>query len=588
MYLPALPALARSLDASPAAAQQTVAIFFIGLSVGQLLYGPLSDRYGRRWPLLIGMLLYTVGSLGCALAPSTEVLFAFRIVAALGACAGMVLVRAVVRDTFHTSEMLHINSLLLLVLGVSPIFAPLLGGWMLLLAGGWRSIFYFQVAAGVVAALAVLLWLPESRSAETAAHAHLCGEFSGRADRPVPRCARTVRLGFRPQRRRHHRVRPDQRPPRPSLARRHHPAPGQFRHPRLRPHPAGRRPDRLRGPVGRADPPVLRDLQPGLLRRQRRQRGDAGRPPARRGHRRPVGSRLLRRRRDLRRPGRPLPRRHRRSYGPGDRGLADHRRDQPAGAGPGAAALGEHRRHIRLAHQPPRSGLQVVRQRQPADAVAVQGFDVVADGGEHAAHHVVAALGDGHQGRGRGQHLQHRGGQRLVVALEQQFAGREALALPACERPGQSRQVTLGDVGAGRDDPVQQRPVVGHQQQARGFLVEPADGGDGRLAGPPAPGQQVIDQGAGLLVRAGHAQRLVQHQGHARRRVQRPALDRHALGQVAGEGQPHVALGQGRAVERHLPVLDQALHLLARAVAKVGEQPVEPHGLAHLRASNTL
>lgn len=170
MYLPGLPALARSLNTTPSAAQQTVAIFFIGLSVGQLVYGPLSDRYGRRWPILIGMVLYIAGSLGCALAPSIDILFGFRVLQALGACSGMVLVRAVVRDTFHTSEMLHINSLLMLVIGISPIFAPLVGGWMLL-AGGWRSIFYFQVAAGALAALAVLLWLPESRSAETAAHA---------------------------------------------------------------------------------------------------------------------------------------------------------------------------------------------------------------------------------------------------------------------------------------------------------------------------------------------------------------------------------------------------------------------------------
>jgi DHA1 family bicyclomycin/chloramphenicol resistance-like MFS transporter len=176
MYLPGLPAMAKSLATTPAAAQQTVAIFFIGLSVGQLVYGPLSDRYGRRWPILIGLLLYVAGSLGCALAPSINVLFAFRVLQALGACSGMVLVRAVVRDTFHTSEMLHINSLLMLVIGISPIFAPLVGGWMLLI-GGWRTIFYVQLLAGVIVGLAVLFRLPESRSAETAARA--------RAENPV-------------------------------------------------------------------------------------------------------------------------------------------------------------------------------------------------------------------------------------------------------------------------------------------------------------------------------------------------------------------------------------------------------------------
>ena len=170
MYLPALPAIAAGFQASEAAAQQTVAVFLIGLALGQLVYGPLSDRYGRRVPILVGVALYVAGSVGCMLAPSMSVLTGFRVLQALGACGGMVLARAVIRDRFAPSEVLHVLSLLMLVLGVAPILAPLLGGW-LLLVGNWRLIFGVQVAVGLMVGAAVLLTLPESRSAETAAHA---------------------------------------------------------------------------------------------------------------------------------------------------------------------------------------------------------------------------------------------------------------------------------------------------------------------------------------------------------------------------------------------------------------------------------
>jgi DHA1 family bicyclomycin/chloramphenicol resistance-like MFS transporter len=100
MYLPALPAIARSLHGTAQGAQLTVSAFFIGVSLGQLFYGPLSDRQGRRWPLLVGVLIYFGATLGCMLATSMSMLIALRILQALGACAGMVVARAVVRDRF--------------------------------------------------------------------------------------------------------------------------------------------------------------------------------------------------------------------------------------------------------------------------------------------------------------------------------------------------------------------------------------------------------------------------------------------------------------------------------------------------------
>ncbi len=170
MYLPALPAIGRSLHATPAAMQQTVAAFFIGMAAGQLFYGPLSDRIGRRPPLLAGLIAYVLATLGCALAPTESVLIVMRVAQALAGCAGMVIARAIVRDRFHYSEVLHIFSLLSLVMGLAPILAPLLGGWVLA-AGGWRWIFGFQVAFASVVTLAAIVLLPESRSEATAAHA---------------------------------------------------------------------------------------------------------------------------------------------------------------------------------------------------------------------------------------------------------------------------------------------------------------------------------------------------------------------------------------------------------------------------------
>lgn len=162
MYLPALPAIAKDLHTSPAAVQGTLVAFFAGLAIGQLLYGPIADRYGRRKPLLFGLALFALASLGCAFATSVEALMFFRALQALGGAAGMVVPRAVVRDVYGVAGMAKAFARLILVMGLAPILAPLLGGWMLV-ALDWRSIF-FALGAFALVLWGVVAWrLPETR-----------------------------------------------------------------------------------------------------------------------------------------------------------------------------------------------------------------------------------------------------------------------------------------------------------------------------------------------------------------------------------------------------------------------------------------
>jgi len=161
MYLPAFPALERGLGVPHGSAEFTLAAFFIGLALGQAVYGPLSDRFGRRKPLLAGLALYAFASVGCALAGSLPALVAWRFLQALGGCAGMVITRAVVRDRCGAREAARAFSMLLLVMGLAPILAPLLGSWVNA-ALGWRAIFVALVAFGLAGFLAVLTRLEES------------------------------------------------------------------------------------------------------------------------------------------------------------------------------------------------------------------------------------------------------------------------------------------------------------------------------------------------------------------------------------------------------------------------------------------
>lgn len=170
MYLASLPAISSSLHASAAQAQGTLAAFLAGMAMGQVVYGPASDRVGRRAPILVGVAIFTVASVGCALAPTPELLLLGRFVQAIGACAGGVVSRAVVRDRFNHTETARMLSLMMLIMGLAPILAPLLGS-ALLLVGGWRLNFWFMAAFGVVVGLTALFRMQESRTEATAIQA---------------------------------------------------------------------------------------------------------------------------------------------------------------------------------------------------------------------------------------------------------------------------------------------------------------------------------------------------------------------------------------------------------------------------------
>ncbi|MBC7504611.1 MAG: multidrug effflux MFS transporter [Sandarakinorhabdus sp.] len=170
LYLPTLPSIARGFAVSPATVQLTFSAFFIGMAIGQLFYGPLSDRIGRRPAVLIGCVVYVIASLACAMAPSIEWLVAGRFAQALGCCAGMVVARAVVRDRYDHRDSARIFSLLVLVLAVAPLVAPTVGGY-LAEAFSWRAVFLVLAAFGGCVGAAVWFRLDESRSAATEAKA---------------------------------------------------------------------------------------------------------------------------------------------------------------------------------------------------------------------------------------------------------------------------------------------------------------------------------------------------------------------------------------------------------------------------------
>ncbi|MDN3566664.1 multidrug effflux MFS transporter [Paeniroseomonas aquatica] len=161
MYLPAFPAIAAGLAADPAAVQKTLASFFAGMAIAQPVFGPLADRFGRRPPLLVGLGIFVLGSVGCALTQSIGWLMLWRFVQGLGGCAGMVMARAIVRDVSEGPATIRLMSRLMLVVTLAPILAPSLGG-LLLGLGGWRAIFWALVAYGAGLAVVVTAILPET------------------------------------------------------------------------------------------------------------------------------------------------------------------------------------------------------------------------------------------------------------------------------------------------------------------------------------------------------------------------------------------------------------------------------------------
>lgn len=166
MYLPGFPAIAADLNTTIAKISLSLSSFFIGISVGQIMYGPLLDRYGRKNPLYIGLSVYVLASIGCIFASSAEALIALRFLQALGGCVGMVASRAMVRDIFPVNENARVFSTLMLVIGVSPLIAPTLGGYVSTIYG-WHYVFLVLTVMGMLILAGVHYILPESRSADT-------------------------------------------------------------------------------------------------------------------------------------------------------------------------------------------------------------------------------------------------------------------------------------------------------------------------------------------------------------------------------------------------------------------------------------
>lgn len=178
MYLPALPEIGASLGAQVGAVQWSLTAFFIALGLGQLFYGPVSDMVGRKPPLYAGLALFTLASVGCALATDIETLVALRFVQGLGAAAGMAIPRAVVRDLHTGTEAARLMSLLMLVFSVSPLLAPLAGSGVIALAG-WRGVFWAVAAAAVAGLALVSQGLRETRAAADRRESSLASALAG-------------------------------------------------------------------------------------------------------------------------------------------------------------------------------------------------------------------------------------------------------------------------------------------------------------------------------------------------------------------------------------------------------------------------
>ncbi|WP_198405709.1 multidrug effflux MFS transporter [Chitinophaga caeni] len=160
MYLPGFPAIAKDLHTLPSKVSLSLSSYFIGISVGQFLYGPLLDKYGRKPPLLFGLGLYVSASLACVFVTSIEGLIAWRFFQALGSCAANVAAMATVRDIFPVKDNAKVFALLMLVVGASPMVAPTLGGY-LTSSLGWQAVFVVLTCMGILNIINVVLWLPD-------------------------------------------------------------------------------------------------------------------------------------------------------------------------------------------------------------------------------------------------------------------------------------------------------------------------------------------------------------------------------------------------------------------------------------------
>jgi MFS transporter, DHA1 family, multidrug resistance protein len=178
MYLPAFPRIAEDLGASLGSVQMTLAVFLLGLAVGQILWGTLSDHRGRRVPLVSGCLLFSCMAVVCATAQSVQTLIAARFLMGLGGSAGLVVSRAIVRDLFEQHEAARFYSMMMIIGGIAPIVAPFLGS-LLLATANWRAIFWAIALIGCISIAATLAIIPETLAKESRIRGHVASLLRG-------------------------------------------------------------------------------------------------------------------------------------------------------------------------------------------------------------------------------------------------------------------------------------------------------------------------------------------------------------------------------------------------------------------------
>lgn len=167
MYLPGFPAIARDLKTDVATVEYTLTSYFIGFSLGQLMLGPILDRYGRKRPLMAGLVVYIAAAIGCVFSPTIHALIALRLALAMGCCVGMVGSSTVVRDLFTGREVARALSMMMTIFGVAPVIAPSIGG-LVVATLGWRAIFAVLGAIALLVLIAVKAALPETREPDAA------------------------------------------------------------------------------------------------------------------------------------------------------------------------------------------------------------------------------------------------------------------------------------------------------------------------------------------------------------------------------------------------------------------------------------
>lgn len=164
MYLPAFPAISADFAALPSTVELSLSVFLLGLALGQLFYGSIADRFGRKRPLYGGLVVYILASIACVFVDTIEHLIILRFIQAVGMSAGMVIPRTMIRDLFDHKDSARVFSLLMLVMGVAPILAPLAGGYIVTWLN-WHAIFWVLAGAGLLCLMAVIFLLPETRHA---------------------------------------------------------------------------------------------------------------------------------------------------------------------------------------------------------------------------------------------------------------------------------------------------------------------------------------------------------------------------------------------------------------------------------------